>query len=106
MKIIKKLADYIEDELEGAEDYIKAAVLHKDDNPQLAKVLYEISMQEMRHVDMLHGEVVRMIEQYRREKGEPPAAMLAIWEYQHEKHIEHANKIKTYQEQFHTGMLK
>ena len=100
MKIIKKIAEYIEEELEGAENYAKAALLHKDDNPQLAKVLFEISTQEMRHVDMLHGEIVKMIEQYRREKGEPPAAMLAVWEYQHERHIEEAKEVKLLQAEY------
>jgi hypothetical protein len=102
MKIIKKIAEYIEDELDGAEKYIKCAIMHKTDNPQLSRVFYEISMQEMHHVDMLHGEIVKMIEQHRREKGEPPAVMLAVWEYAHERHIEEAKEIKLLQSEYRT----
>lgn len=100
MKIIKKIAEYIDDELEGAEDYIKCALKHKTDDPQLAKVFYDISVQEMHHVDMLHGEIVKMIEKHRREKGEPPAVMLAVWDYAHERHIEEAKEIKLLQAEY------
>lgn len=102
MKIIKKIAEYIEEELEGAENYAKAALLHKDDNPQLAKVFYDISVQEMHHVDMLHDEVVKIIDKHRREKGDPPSVMLAVWEYAHERHIEEAKEIKLLQSEYRT----
>lgn len=104
MKIIKKLADLINDELEGAEEYIKCALLHKEDNPSLAKVFYDISMQEMHHVEMLHAEIVKMIEKHRQEKGEPPAVMLAVWEYAHEKHIEESKEIKLLQAEYRNNV--
>ena len=104
MKIIKKIAEYIDDELEGAEDYIECALLKKDEYPQLAKVLYDMSMQEMHHVEMLHAEVVKMIETHRQEKGEPPAAMLAVWDYAHERHIEEAKEIKLLQAEFRNNV--
>lgn len=100
MKLIKHLSEMIEEELEGAEDYAKNAVKHKEDNPGLAKVFYEISLDEMRHINMLHEEVATIITDYRREHGDPPQAMLAVYEYLHEKHIERANRIKMYQAQY------
>ena len=100
MKIIKELSDMIEEELEGAEEYAKDAVKYKEEYPSLAKVFYEISTEEMRHIDMLHSEVVGFIENYRRDHGEPPAPMMAVYNYLHEKHIDRANRIKMYQQQF------
>jgi rubrerythrin len=100
MKIIKTISEMIEDELEGAEEYAKLAVEWKHQNPMLAKVFYDISNQEMTHVNLLHGEVVKLIEQHRKEKGEPPAAMLAVYEYMHGRHIEEANKVKMYHAQY------
>lgn len=100
MMIIKKLSEYISEEIDGAEDYVKMALEWKHKNPALAKVFYEISLQEMNHVNLLHGEVVKMIEQHRKEKGEPPAAMMAVYDFVHGKHIEEANEVKMYQAQY------
>lgn len=103
MKIIRQISDLISEEIEGAEEYAKAAIRSKDEYPVLAKVMYDISMDELRHVDMLHGEVVKIIESFRRENGNPPEAMLAVYEYLHEKQIEAVNKIKMYQSHFREG---
>lgn len=100
MKIIKTLSEMIEEELEGAEHYAKMALAQKDVNPGLARVLNDISHQEMNHVNLLHGEVVKLIEQHRKEKGEPPAAMLAVYEFLHERHIAKANIVRVYQNQY------
>ena len=100
MKIIKEISEWIEDELEGAEDYAEAAVFYKEKHPDLARALYEISLEEMRHVDILHGKVVEIIEEHRREHGEPPAAMKAVYDYLHERNIEWAKEIKVYQNQY------
>ena len=100
MQIIKKLSDMIEDELEGAEEYIKCALKHKEEHPQLAKVFNEISTEEMRHVNLLHEQVAKIIQDYRKEHGDPPAPMLAVYDYLHEKHIDKAAKIRAMQMQF------
>ena len=100
MKIIEKLSDMIDEELCGAENYVKCAIKHKDDNRSLAETFYAISNDEMRHVSMLHGEVVKLIEQHRREKGEPPAEMLAVYNYLHEKQIDKAADVKAMQNMY------
>ena len=100
MKLIKKLSEQIEDELEGAECYAKWAIKYKADYPTLAKTLYDISTDEMRHVSLLHDEVVKLIESYRKEHGDPPASMQAVYDYLHEKQIEEANEVRMYQNQY------
>ena len=100
MKIIKQLADMIEDELEGAEHYAECAVKYKLDHPALAAVFYEISTQEMRHVSMLHEEVTKIIKAYREKHGEPPEAMKAIYDWQHEKQIKKSQEIKMLHAQY------
>ena len=100
MQIIKKISEMIEEELEGAEHYAKMALKHKHDMPELAKVLYDISTDEMRHVHLLHGEVVALIEKHKREHGEAPAAMVAVWDYLHERHIEESSEIKMLQNEY------
>ena len=100
MKLIADISEMIEEELEGAENYIKHALKQKGVNDSLAKAFHEISVEEMEHVNILHNEVTKLIAEHRKTKGEPPAAMLAVYEYMHNKHIEKANKIKHYQSQF------
>ena len=97
MKIIKKLSDMISEELKDAEKYVKCALNHKDTEKSLADTFYTLSNEEMRHVNMLHTEVVKIIEQYRREHGNPPESMQAVYDYLHEKQIEHAAEIKAMQ---------
>ena len=100
MKIIKEISEMIEEELEGAEHYVECALQYKADNPSLADVFYEISTQEMRHVNMLHEEVVKVIKSYREKHGEPPETMMAIYDWQHERQIKKANEIKMLQTQY------
>ena len=94
MKIIKKLSDMIEEELEYAEKYIKCALHHKEDNPGLADTFYQLSRQEMEHADMLHAQVKDQIETYRAQHGEPPEIMQAVYDFLHQKHIDHALEIR------------
>lgn len=101
MKIIKCLSEKIEDELHDAEEYIDLAMKWKSEEPDTAELFYTLSTEEMGHVDKLHQEVTELIEEYRREKGEPPKDMMVLYEYLHEKHIGTATQIKIKQ-----GMYK
>lgn len=84
----------IEDELDGAECYAEKALKYKDEKPSLSKMFFSLANEEMDHMDRLHGAVVDEIEEYRNSVGQPPAAMQAVYDYLHEKHIEQAKEIK------------
>lgn len=98
MKLIKKLEELIEEEIEGVETYAKMAAELKSEHPALAQVLYNISTQEDAHQAALHAEVVKIIEHHRRTKGEPPPAMMAVYEYVHKRHIENLADARRYQD--------
>ena len=103
MKLIKVLSDKIKDELHDAREYVNMAITYKEDYPELSRTLYTISTQEMEHVNMLHNEVSAIIQKWRAENGEPPADMLAVYNYQHQEQIEDSKEIKLLQALFREG---
>ena len=98
MKIIKTLEELIEEEIDDVKKYAKLAVEYKENHPALAQVFFNLSTQEDGHQAALHTEVVKIIEEYRRKNGEPPAAMMAVYEYVHKKHIDALAKARVYQD--------
>lgn len=100
MKIIEKLSQMIADELDGAEEYITEALQLRDSDTRLANTFYDISGQEMNHVNLLHGEAERLIEEYKQKNGAPPEGMMMLYEYLHKQHISRAGKIKAMQQMY------
>ena len=94
MKLIQCLSDKIEDEIEDANAYIDLAVKWKQEYPDTADLFYELSVEEMGHMGKLHDEVVELIDEYRKEKGEPPKEMMFVYDYLHKRHIEKASQVK------------
>ena len=100
MKIIKLLSEKIEEEIADAKDYAKLANEYKDKYPNLAKTFFTLSGQEMEHMNMLHNEVTEIIRQYRDANGEPPAEMMAVYEYLHKQQIDKSLEVKVLQSMF------
>lgn len=98
MKLIQDLEEMIEDEVHDIEKYAKFAAEVKKENPALAQALYNISVQEDAHQSAIHNEVVKIVEAHRRNHGEPPAAMMAVYDYLHKKHIEALADARRYQD--------
>lgn len=101
MKIIKCLSELIEEELSDSRKYVDLAMKWKQEEPETAELFYTLSLEEMSHMEKLHQEVTELIEEYRKQHGEPPKDMMTLYEYLHEKHIATATEIKVKQ-----GMYK
>lgn len=94
MKLIQTLSERIEEEIKDAKWYIQEALLLKDEYPDVSRVMYNISTQEVDHMNMLHDAVVMIIKEYRATKGEPPSTMMAVYEYLHKKQIERYGDVR------------
>lgn len=101
MKIIKLLSEKIECELEDAHDYAALALEYRENCPETAALFCKLSSEEMTHMEALHKEVVRHIEQYRKTHDALPANMKAVYDYLHERQIKKAEKVGVLQ-----GMYK
>ena len=62
--------------------------LLKLDQPRLAETFIGLAETEMTHVKTLHAEAARLIEESLKRDGEPPADMMAVYEYEHGKEFE------------------
>lgn len=100
MEIIKKISERIEEEIEDARTYAKLALRYKESDPELAQTFYSISGEEMKHMELLHRQVARLISDYKKTNGQPPAAMAAVYDYIHKREIENANKVMILQQQY------
>ena len=97
MKIIKVVSERIKEEINDADVYINLATEWKAEQPEAAAVFYELSTQEIRHAEMLHEVVTKLISEYRETNGEPPVAMLALYDYLHGQEIENTMRVKVKQ---------
>ena len=100
MKIIEKLSDMITDELNDAEKYAKCALKEKEEHPSLAQTFYSLATDEMKHMNMLHDETVKIINDYRSQGQEVPVEMQAVYDYLHKKQMERAINIKIIMESY------
>ena len=87
MKVIECVSEDIEATMDMAEENVKAAIMYKNDYPAVSKSFYNKSVMLMDSIKSQHDSVVALIDAYRKEKGEPPAPMMAIYDYVHKRHI-------------------
>ena len=100
MREIKCLSGMIEDEIKDADKYARKALEYKDSNRRLADVFYTLSNEELKHMAMLHSEVVKIIDDYRRMNGDPPPGMQAVYDILHERNMQDTQAVKILQEMY------
>lgn len=93
MKDIKMLVDLIDCELDDARKYAALALEVKPRSSDMGKLFYDLSLKELQDKDKLHSQVASLISTYRSKNGEPPAPMMAVYNYLHKKQMERAAEV-------------
>lgn len=100
MKLIQDLSEYIEEEICDSEKYALMAMKLKESYPEIANVMYMLSLEEMKHMQLLHEQVTKVIAEYKRTNGDPPVSMQAVYDFLHEKYISEAKEVKVLQDMY------
>lgn len=94
MRKIKMLVKDMREELCDAEKYAKRSAEFKDDDRELSSMYRQLAEQELAHADQQHSHAVALIREYKQSGKETPAAMQAVWDWEHEQMIEHEAEIR------------
>lgn len=94
MREIKDIVKDIREELEGAEHYAKTSAKLKNEDSSNASIYADMARQELGHIDNLHKMAVRAIEKQKASGVIPPAAMQAVWDWEHDNMMEKVARIK------------
>lgn len=100
MKILKELIQKADDTLEEVEWYAEKAHILRHEYKALADVYIKISEMHVTIYNMLHERMVELIKEQREKGVEPPPAMLAIFEYEHEKLVKDFSEAKMLIEEY------
>ena len=100
MKLIKEISEYIEEEICDSEKYALMALELKESYPDVANIMYMLSLEEMKHMQLLHEQVTKVIAEYRKTKGDPPVEMQAVYDFLHKRNIDHAKEVKILQDMY------
>ena len=76
MLIIKKLSKMIKEEICDAEKYANCALHYKEEDKDLADTFYNLANEELKHMNMLHDQVTRIIKAYRATKKPSMSGMV------------------------------
>lgn len=100
MRILKDMIDKAEDTMEEIEWYTEKALLLKQDKKQIADVYIKIAEIHISIYDMLHTQMVNLINEHKNAGHAVPAEMQAIWDYEHEKLVKHFAELKYMVEEY------
>lgn len=100
MKILTNMIEKANDTLEEIEWYGEKAMLCRDEYRQVADVYNKIAEMHINIYDMIHKQMVDLIEQKKRDGVQVPAEMSAIWNYEHERLIKDFKKAKILVEEY------
>lgn len=94
MKLIKDITDDMMGEIHDAKHRAERAMEFKPLYPDIAQREIDIAAQELTHAEKDHKSVMELIEEYKKNKGEPPEYMMEYWNEKHEDFMEKYARVK------------
>lgn len=100
MKLLTGLLERAEGTLEEIEWYGEKAMHYKTEHKNIADTYNKIADMHITIYEMLHKQMVDLIEEYKHAGSTSSLEMVAIWEYEHEKLIKKFSEAKTLVEEY------
>lgn len=100
MKILSNMIEKAHDTMEEIEWYAEKALHYKAEYKSIADAYNKIAEMHITVYDILHKEIVNLIDEYKRAGHTPPPEMLIIWDYEHKKLIKEFAEAKTLVEEY------
>lgn len=96
MRLVKMLAEQIEDELDGACEYAYQAIEQKSADRSLSRLYYSMAKTELEHAMALHSVATDEIAKAEKSGAKPTKEMVETWEKSHREMVDKATKVKSY----------
>lgn len=100
MKILKDLIEKADDTMEEIEWYAEKAHHIRSEHKSLADTYIKVAEMHISIYNMLHERMVSLIDEEKKKGVQPPQAMLAIWDYEHEKLVKEFAEAKVLIEEY------
>lgn len=100
MERLKLLFSLIDDELADSMKYGEKAMHYKDIDTAMAELFYSLSLEEMKHKNMLHNQLVKEMHECIEKYPEKEHEVNAVYDVLNERQVEWENSIRNYQATF------
>lgn len=101
MRILVELIEKAEDTMEEVEWYAEKAHSLRATHKELADTYIELAETHIEIYKKLHKEMVELIEEERQKGIQPPAGMIEMWNFQHERLVKDFSELKYLVEEYH-----
>ena len=94
MKDIMELTDLVKEELCDAEKYAKLALEHKGIHPELSDMYYSLSLEELKHMSILHNAAVKLVNIASADDDPHVLGMMTVYDALHKREIEKERSVR------------
>ena len=97
---IEELFEKVDEELSDAMEYAEKAMNHKAEHPAKAEMFYSLSLEELKHKNMLMNQIVKDLQTCIEKHPEKEEYLRAMYEMGNKRAIKWENAIRVYQNMF------